>query len=412
MRALSAILAATTLGACIDFRDGLHCQTDADCHGYYCHGGQCSIEKCIRSCGGRYCGSDGCGGSCGNCSGGSTCSPTGACCTTNCNGKQCGDDGCGGSCGVCPASLTCGSSDGLCRVPALVTESGSISSFVADGTHLYWANGSISNLGVLTYQVRQSAKDGSEISTIAQVSPKVQGDAISIASDGATLFFAIGSLGVYQSAAPNDARLLYQFPPSESYGNFIGLILDQKSVYALGHSGNWYVVPRTGGSGSLLANAGSSGIIDSVAASGGSIYWTTYNQGITKMDKSNGSYKPIVSDAATGMSADASNIYWLSGASGGNNLAFMSIDGTTPTVLPIGQGIHCLASDGVAFYYCGFDEGRQRQAIMKLPLLGGTPEPVSGIESVAPGNVVVDGTHIYWTDGFPAGQFTIRRRTK
>jgi hypothetical protein len=52
------------------------------------------------------CGSDGCGGSCGTCSGNTTCSNGQCLCTPNCNGTLCGSDGCGGTC-TCAGGYTC-----------------------------------------------------------------------------------------------------------------------------------------------------------------------------------------------------------------------------------------------------------------------------------------------------------------
>jgi hypothetical protein len=61
-----------------------------------------SAQPPAALCLGRTCGDDGCGGSCGTCSGGSTCSADGACvtaCVPSCAANTCGEsDGCGGSC--------------------------------------------------------------------------------------------------------------------------------------------------------------------------------------------------------------------------------------------------------------------------------------------------------------------------
>lgn len=71
--------------------------------------------ECVPNCGAQNCGLDPvCGASCGSCSNGNICSPTGTCtpCTPDCTGKSCGNNGCGGSCGSCDTDLVC--SNGAC----------------------------------------------------------------------------------------------------------------------------------------------------------------------------------------------------------------------------------------------------------------------------------------------------------
>jgi hypothetical protein len=99
-----------------------------------------SAAPCQPTCQGRDCGDDGCGGSCGQCTGSSSCQESkclcpqflclgecctegadctaGGCCTPRCEGKTCGSDGCGGSCGACDTGVPCGA--GRC-VDAVVT---------------------------------------------------------------------------------------------------------------------------------------------------------------------------------------------------------------------------------------------------------------------------------------------------
>lgn len=65
---------------------------------------------CQPDCAGKTCGSNGCGASCGSCTAGQECSPTGNCvCSPNCNNKCGGSNGCGGSCpNNCQLPETCG----------------------------------------------------------------------------------------------------------------------------------------------------------------------------------------------------------------------------------------------------------------------------------------------------------------
>ncbi|PKN55582.1 MAG: hypothetical protein CVU56_20565 [Deltaproteobacteria bacterium HGW-Deltaproteobacteria-14] len=75
---------------------------------------------CTPSCAGKQCGDNGCGGTCGTCSGTTSCNAAGQCvggCTPSCAGKQCGDNGCGGTCGTCTGATTCNPS-GQCVASA------------------------------------------------------------------------------------------------------------------------------------------------------------------------------------------------------------------------------------------------------------------------------------------------------
>jgi hypothetical protein len=72
------------------------------------------LDSQVPSCQAKQCGSDGCGGSCGGCSGNTTCKGNQCVCVPNCNAKQCGSDGCGGSCGGCSGNTTCKGNQCVC----------------------------------------------------------------------------------------------------------------------------------------------------------------------------------------------------------------------------------------------------------------------------------------------------------
>ncbi|MBK03615.1 MAG: hypothetical protein CL920_20775 [Deltaproteobacteria bacterium] len=136
------------------------CPTDCACTSdTSCVDGTC---KCIPNCNNKTCGDDGCGGSCGTCTGLTTCQSgkctcqhkcqegykkctstssyercdpdsqgcrsiktyqcqsggtckDGSCCALACQGKTCGPDGCGGNCGICPPHSECQSSNCVCK---------------------------------------------------------------------------------------------------------------------------------------------------------------------------------------------------------------------------------------------------------------------------------------------------------
>jgi hypothetical protein len=81
-----------------------------------------SAASCPReqNCAGKQCGDDGCGGTCGSCSGNSTCTAQGQCrCQATCAGKlPCASDGCSGTCGECENGL-CSGGQCLCPFPVV-----------------------------------------------------------------------------------------------------------------------------------------------------------------------------------------------------------------------------------------------------------------------------------------------------
>lgn len=110
---------------CSDCPPGTECVSDGTCR-------ETPPERCQPSCGDQMCGDDGCGGSCGTCTGGTTCDGRGCTtplgpgtqCTANCTGRDCGADGCGGACGECDAAGVCDAAGQCVAPPASTCQSG------------------------------------------------------------------------------------------------------------------------------------------------------------------------------------------------------------------------------------------------------------------------------------------------
>jgi len=128
------------------------------------------------------------------------------------------------------------------------------------------------------------------------------------------------------------------------------------------------------------------------------VYWTECGDPtggfVLKVPKAGGDVVALASgDRLSGIATDGTNVYWVAGTSDASSGAIMKVPvvGGTPTTLAARSGdpAHLVVDDSYAYW--GEMTGG---SIMKVPLTGGTPSEVAPAEM--PFQLTVDATDVYW----------------
>jgi hypothetical protein len=140
----------------------------------------------------------------------------------------------------------------------------------------------------------------------------------------------------------------------------------------------------------------------SIVVDGTNVYWAAPGSNITngsiyKVKLEGGTPQALASHVWSlhdAIAISATNIYWIQNGQtdggGAETLFTMPIDGGTAT--PLAQvGGRPLSADAMNLYF--LDGAR----IMKLPMTGGAPIPLTDYPSPAATEVVSDGANVYWT---------------
>jgi hypothetical protein len=109
------------------------------------------------------------------------------------------------------------------------------------------------------------------------------------------------------------------------------------------------------------------------------------------------------------IAVDAGHVYWTLP---GNELVLLRTakDGSGETTeLARGSYFGDLRCDGAHVYWL---EGRWGRRIRRVPVGGGEVETLLESRGLAPLNIEVDDTHVYWTGSFESGPGSIRRIPK
>lgn len=146
-----------------------------------------------------------------------------------------------------------------------------------------------------------------------------------------------------------------------------------------------------------------------VAVDDANIYWTdcgtnpTAQDGrVMRMSKSTGQMIALASNQScpTSIALDATNVYWLGGATSARTISRVAKDGGALSVLVRDVDIRALAVDGVALYWTSCDVSGYSSAIMQMPLPNGGTGKVQKISATTScaNELAIDADNIYWID--------------
>src|SRR5262249_48900093 len=135
-----------------------------------------------------------------------------------------------------------------------------------------------------------------------------------------------------------------------------GTALDTTSVYWTENSGAALMkMPLAGGAAVMIgASAGGSGV-GGLATDGVNAYWASPGNGLLKVPTMGGAATPLGSGSINGpgIASDTTYIYWARGSS----LARASISGGAPVVLALGQTITGVVLDATHVYWTDTNAG-------------------------------------------------------
>lgn len=150
-----------------------------------------------------------------------------------------------------------------------------------------------------------------------------------------------------------------------------------------------------GGAVSTIVSGQEYGQNPSIAVAGGNVFWTTYADVLTQ-PLGGGTPTTIASQTyAYAVAADATNVYWGSGLSGGVVLQ-QAIHGSSPITLASGQYYpNSIAVDATSVYWTT-GQGATG-TVMKIAIGGGTPVTLATNQDV-PQGLALNSTRVFWVN--------------
>lgn len=280
--------------------------------------------------------------------------------------------------------LNCGSCGHVCLATELAGALGGPSKMAVDATSVYW-------LDVHDGNVLKMPKNGGNVVTLAS---GVQSP-LDIAVDATSVYFSDdGTLTIRKMPLDGGAPTVL----ASGQRSAIAIAVDASSLYwsAAGQNGSILKVALSGGTPVTLATDQLDAF--ALAIDGTSVYWAT-------ADATNGSIVKVGIDGgtpttlATGqespnfIAVDAKNVYWTT--EGSDALMKLPLSGGTPApVVPQNQlqFIRGLVSDGTNLYLS------DNNTVKKVPVGGGLPTllTIQGLNQVT--DIALDDTNVYWTD--------------
>ncbi|WP_437625329.1 hypothetical protein [Sorangium sp. So ce1151] len=323
-------------------------------------------------------------GACGNAraAGASCCD--GTCADLSSDGLHCG--ACGHGCQGGPCS------DAACQPVVLAEAAGNPLAIAVDATHVYWTHED-------TGEIMRAPIAGGAPAILVESCP--------------TPGLAVSEAGIYWTCSPSGGvehdvpTGVYSAPLSAPLGGGtpvllstagledpVGLALDATSIYV----GDNYAVmklPIQGGAAEELALGSGS---RRVRVDDTHVYWTNADaSSVRKVPIGGGASVAL----ATGyfesheVALDATHVYWTTPGEGPSVGSVNKVpkEGGTPVALATGQpSPYYIALDKAHVYWVNAGAGE----IRRVPVGGGESAVV--ISGVAPNDLAVDSTSIYWTD--------------
>jgi hypothetical protein len=204
-----------------------------------------------------------------------------------------------------------------------------------------------------------------------------------------------------------------QVAPTANYPG--SLVIDDAQAYWTGWDpstqiGSLATAPLSGG---MLSTLASSYRADSLAVSGGNVYWAD-DESVDRTSRSGGSVATLASGQfPQGLLADATSLVWTNSAARGWWVAVMPLAGGAVTTLASGTSGNlgfsdAIALDGAHVYFTAFAPGYGGVgAVLGVARTGGAVSTLAS--GIHPTGLVLDGTNLYWGQGSDVGTGEIVR---
>lgn len=301
------------------------------------------------------------------------------------------------NCGVCGRS--CGGAaclDGACQPLVLADDQVWVGGLAVDGDHIYWTN---RNPGPPMGQVMRASLDGGNRVELAggQAMP---GD---IAVTPTALFWVNTSYTWQPMRMDRDGgvpQVLSTSSPLSSSGVLRLTATDVLWPASTGTGGVIYSVPHVGGARSTLVATPPNTWVVAMALDDSSVFWATQSEIWRASLQGQGATSLTQTQLLNGLVADDSWVYWLEETNPGVYLRRIPRTGGAPVTLLAeptwrhSQEPHGMALDGpyVYFGYAGYP-GR----IVRVPRAGGPAVTIASPAGTTE-DIVIDATHVYWTN--------------
>jgi hypothetical protein len=213
--------------------------------------------------------------------------------------------------------------------------------------------------------------------------------------------------------------------------NPYGLAVDATNIYytTSGTTGGLKKAPIGGGTGTLIATEGASGLaisgttlfigaldIQSTPTGGGpltilamgqgqpygmtadsnNVYWVTPNGVVGSVPIAGGTMTTLASNQGSndsGIAVDASNVYWANSYAG--TILSVPITGGGFTTIVTGQTRPSSVAVGGGYVY--WTNNANPGSVMKAPVGGGVAPTAIATGQAYPWGIAVDSTYVYWT---------------
>jgi len=311
--------------------------------------------------------------------------------TDSSNCSSCGNACPGGeecSAGVCGAPAVCGFGAACTGCEPVASSQNRPHGIAADASHVYWATEEGS--------VWRVAKSGGQPSLLG-TGPE---SPFHMAIDATHVYWThMQPNGVSRvpiaGGAVEDVDV--DFGASFLYPGRFAIAVDSTFVW---YDANGVVgyTPKAGGSANAY-NLGGPITFAGIAYDNTSIFGVDLGLGasqgqVMKVNKATGAVETLASgqDMPVTVAHDSGYVYWAGQDDG--TIKRISAAGGTPSVVAAGQEptIHYIAVDGTHVFW-----GSSAGYVKKVPVGGGTPTVLAS-GKVCPLDVVVDTTHVYWTN--------------
>ncbi len=226
-----------------------------------------------------------------------------------------------------------------------------------------------------------------------------------IAIDGTSIYWTDGDRAVMKMPLSGGTPTML----APEYENIpFAIAVDRTSVYwTTLHSdgqggdslGTVRSMPLDGGTPTTLASGQDTPT--AIAVDSTSVYWVTEDGNVMKVARSGGTATTLAtgqSGAGRSLAIDGTSAYWTNTVAQTGSVMKVSLDGGTPVTLSSPEDApYGIAVDGASVYWTNANGGTVR----RMPLAGGAITTIATTEALAPHEIFVSATGVYWIASVP-----------